>query len=113
MLQTFTLEEEKKFLSNEIFAYKNGASEGAHIDGVSRIQDRQIYLTKATVRNASFSSGWGKGTFWHEYCHVLTRSLDEYLPYEIGLNIGGIRYYWHCNDYPDFVQYNFVKPRIF
>ncbi len=103
---------EKENLSSNIYAYKNGASDGAPIDGITRIQARQIYLTKATVRNASFSSGWGKGTFWHEYYHVLTQSVDEYLPYTYGLEYGGIRYYWHCMNYQDFIKYNFAKPHL-
>jgi hypothetical protein len=103
---------EKESLSSNIYAYKNGASNGAPIDGITRIQARQIYLTKATVRNASFSSGWGKGTFWHEYYHVLTQSVDEYLPYTYGLEYGGIRYYWHCMNYQDFIKYNFAKPHL-
>ena len=101
---------EKDYLSNKINAYKNGVIKPSPIDGITRIQYHQIYFTKASVRHASFSSSWGAGTFWHEYYHVLTQDINEFIPYQKGLQYGGISYYCHCMDYPDFAQYGFVKP---
>ncbi len=102
---------EKECLSNTINAYEDGVVKPSPIDGISRIQDRQIYLTKATVRRATFSYSWGKGTFWHEYYHILTQNKHEFIPYQKGLEYGGVSYYWHCRYYPDFAKYGFVKPR--
>ncbi len=63
------------------------------IDGVTKINSKTIYLTKSTIRHASFNSGWGKGTFFHEYTHVINKSTDEYLPYLVGYKHGGASYY--------------------
>ena len=99
---------EKEPLSPTINASKDGRS--GPIDGISILQPREIYLTKAAVRHATFSSSWGKGTFWHEYTHITNQSTDDFLPYKIGLKYGGLSYYIHCKDYPLFQKYGFHRP---
>ena len=99
---------EKEPLSPTINASKDGKS--GPIDGISIIQLHEIYLTKAAVRHATFSSSWGKGTFWHEYTHITNQSKDEFLPYKIGLKYGGLSYYIHCKNYPYFQKYGFHRP---
>ena len=99
---------EKEPLSPTINASKDGRS--GPIDGISILQPREIYLTKAAVRHATFSSSWGKGTFWHEYTHITNQSTYDFLPYKIGLKYGGLSYYIHCKDYPLFQKYGFHRP---
>ncbi len=86
---TYTLENNM----GEILATVKATGKEYTIDGVAKINSRTIYLTKSTIRHASFNSGWGKGTFFHEYTHVINKSTDEYLPYLVGYEHGGVSYF--------------------
>jgi RHS repeat-associated protein len=77
--------------TGEILKYK--------IDGLTSENGGKytIYLRAKTIRHARFNTGWGKGTFFHEYYHTSPLNYsDEVGAYKTGYYYGGRRYYRHC-----------------